>query len=178
VLSLNRSTHEWADCSSESRKPTKAVRDAIGCIALTLVLVGCGTQPKPEAKPARQRLSPVQIFDLRTKCQEIVDKDQADFKIGVVGNALVADVKSHYNPITNHCYAEVVVTKNFSFVYPQTPMNYRTDTLFDAQTADILLHADEEGDKRSGMDFGADNNTSTYDKVSDQIHLLMTQEDE
>jgi len=55
----------------------------------------------------------VQIFDLRTKCQAIVDKDVEDLAIGVVGNALTAHVSSHYNPITNRCYAEVLVTKNF-----------------------------------------------------------------
>src|SRR6267142_2805862 len=104
----------------------------IEILALAILLVGCDTRPKPESKPARQRLSPVQIFDLRTKCQAIVDKDVEDVAIGAVGNALTADVKSHYNPVTNHCYAEVVVTKNFSFIWPKTPTNYRSDALYDA----------------------------------------------
>jgi len=129
-------------------------------------------------KPTRQRLSPIQVFDLRTKCQAIVDKDVEDTAMGAVGNALVADVKSHYNPLTNHCYAEVVVTKNFGFAYPKTPSNYRGDALYDAQTRGLLLSAQREGDTTYGYDFRTDNSTSTYDKVSDQIHLLMTQEEE
>jgi hypothetical protein len=152
---------------------------------LAVVLVGCDARPKLEAKPARQRLTPSQIFDLRTKCQAIVDKDVEDFAIGVVGNALKADIKSHYNPVTNRCYAEVVVTKNFGFVYPKTPNNYRSDVLYDAQTRDLLLSARQEGDTRYGDDFrtGAstynkDDLRAPYDKVSGQIQLLMTQEED
>jgi len=83
-------------------------------VLFCVALVACNASPKSEpTKFARQRLTPVQIFDLRTKCQAIVDKDVEDLAIGVVGNALTAHVSSHYNPITNRCYAEVLVTKNF-----------------------------------------------------------------
>ena len=149
-----------------------------GILFLALVLVGCDARPKPESKPASQRLTPVQIFDLRTKCQAIVDKDVEDFAIAVVGNALRADVTSHYNPVTNHCYAEVLVTKNLSFNWPKTPNNYRSDVLYDAQTRDLLLSAKQEGDERNGNDYRVDNIFSTFDKVTEQIHLLMTQEDQ
>jgi hypothetical protein len=67
---------------------------------LAIVLTGCNAQRKAAPKPARSRLSPTQIFDLRTKCQAIIDKDVEDSAIGIVGNALRADIKSHYNPIT------------------------------------------------------------------------------
>jgi hypothetical protein len=147
-------------------------------LILAVVLFGCDARPKPEAKPARQRLTPVQIFDLRTKCQAIVDKDVEDFAIGAHGDALRADVTSHYNPVTNHCYAEVLVTKNLSFNWPQTPSNYRSDVLYDAQTRDLLLSAKQEGDERNGNDYRVDNIFSTFDKVTEQIHLLMTQEDQ
>ena len=149
-----------------------------GILFLATLLIGCDVRPKPETKSARQRLSPVQIFDLRTKCQAIVDKDVQEFFIAAVGNALRADVTSHYNPVTNHCYAEVVVTKNFGFVYPKTPSNYRSDVLYDAQTRDLLLSAQRDGDTASGNDYRADNIFSTFDKVTDQIHLLMTQEED
>ncbi len=149
-----------------------------GILFLAIALIGCDARTEPEPKSARQRLSPVQIFDLRTKCQAIVDKDVEDYAIGAVGNALRADVTSHYNPVTNHCYAEVVVTKNFSFNWPKTPSNYRSDVLYDAQTRDLLLSAQQEGDVRNGNDYKADNIFSTFDKVTDQIHLLMTQEED
>jgi hypothetical protein len=145
---------------------------------LTIVFVGCNAQPRPVPKPARTRLSPVQIFDLRTKCQAIVDKDVEDLAIGAVGNALNADVKSHYNPITNHCYALVDVTKNFGYNWPETPNNYRSLALYDAQTRDLLLSAQQKGEAKFGNDFRGDNIFSTYEKVSDQINVLMTQEDE
>lgn len=149
-----------------------------GILFLTVLLVGCDARPKPEPKPARQRLTPVQIFDLRTKCQTIVDKDVEEFFIAVVGNALRSDVTSHYNPVTNRCYAEVLVTKNFSFNWPQTPANYRSDVLYDAQTRELLLSAKQEGDARNGNDYRADNIFSTYEKVTGEIHLLMTQEED
>jgi hypothetical protein len=122
----------------------------------------------------------VQVFDLRTKCQQIVDKDVDDLQIGVVGNALTANVKSHYNPVTNHCYAEVDVTKNFGFKYPATPDNYRSVALYDAQTRDLLMIADQQGERRTGTDFTGPNGyaQATYDQMSDKIQALMSQEDE
>jgi len=148
-------------------------------LLLAIVLIGCDARPKPEPKPAHQRLAPVQIFDLRTKCQAIVDKDVEDFAIAAHGDALTADVTSHYNPVTNHCYAEVVITKNFSFNYPKTPTNYLSNALYDAQTRDLLLMAERNGDKESGNDFRTGGRSlTTFEQVSNEIHLLMTQEDQ
>ncbi len=59
--------------------------------------------------------------------------------MGMVGNALRAEVKSHYNPITNHCYALVDVTKNSGYNWPKTPNNYKSLAWYDAQGRDILL---------------------------------------
>lgn len=150
-----------------------------GVLFLVVVLVGCNTRLKPDSKPSRQRLSPVQIFDLRSKCQAIVDKNVEDLAIGVVGDALRSEVTSHYNPVTNHCYAEVVVLKNFAYHYPKTPNNYASYALYDAQTRDLILTAHQEGDQRDGNDFRKGGFDSiTFDKASEEIHLLMTQEDE
>jgi hypothetical protein len=154
----------------------------LGILFSVIVLVGCSAS-KPEPKQAK--LSPVQIFDLRTKCQQIVDKDVEESSIGAVGNALVSDVKSHYDPATNHCYAEVEVHKNFSYNSPDTPNNYSTIALYDAQTRDLLMIADQKGDQRFGNDFrdgheknGYDTNsgTNSSDRVSEEIRRLMTQE--
>jgi len=145
-------------------------------LLVVAALVGC--KSPNQTKPARQRLSPVQIFDLRTKCQSIVDKDVEDLSIGVVGAALTADVTSHYNPVTNHCYAEVNVSKNLSLHYPETPDNYWSSALYDAQTRQLLFTAQRNGDKTSGIDLRDGFVTSNYEKVRDQIHELMTQEDE
>ncbi len=98
--------------------------------------------------------------------------------IGAVGNALSADIKSHYNPVTNHCYAEVVVTKNFNFTFPGTPNDYRSTCLYDAQTVDLLLDAEQQNGKQSGNDFTDETkmSMSPYEAVLDKIRLLMTQE--
>jgi hypothetical protein len=148
---------------------------------VAIALCGC-SQPVEHAKEKLekvqvQRPTPVQIFDLRTKCQALVDKAVEQYAIGVVGKALTADVKSHYNPQTNRCYAEVIVTKNFGFDYPKTPDNYRSDALYDAQTRDQLMIASQAGERRSGTDFtpGALANP-TYESITSKIETLMTQE--
>jgi hypothetical protein len=141
-------------------------------LLIAIVLVGCNA--KPDSRP---ELSPVQLFDLRAKCQQTVDKDVEDLYIAVVGNALVADTKSHYNPVTNHCYAEVDVRKNLSYNYPETPGNYYSMALYDAQTRDLLMAADQKGEQRFGTDWTVpDHNKQTYDEVVVKINLLMTQE--
>ena len=150
-------------------------------VLFSVVLAACNASPKSEPKVTQHRLTSVQIFDLRTKCQAIVDKDVEELSIGVVENALTAHVSSHYNPITNHCYAEVLVTKNFGYDYPKTPNDYRSDALYDAQTREILLDTMQASDKRTAHDFThEDTGTpfSEYEAVSQHIHLLMTQEDD
>jgi hypothetical protein len=144
-----------------------------GIILSAIVPLGCNVS-KPDSK---SKLSPRQIFDLRTKCQQIVDKDVEDLSIAVVGNALVSDVKSHYNPLTNHCYAEVDVRKTFGYNYPATPNNYYSIGLYDAQTRDLLMTTDQKGEQRSGIDWTVeDHYKQTYDQIQDKIHSLMTQE--
>jgi hypothetical protein len=106
-----------------------------------------------------------------------VNKHAQESLIGVVGTALSADIKSHCNPVTNHCYGEVTVTKNFNLTYPATPNDYRSTALYDAQTVDLLLDADQENGKQNGNDFTGETKTSfsTYATVLNKIHLLMTQ---
>jgi hypothetical protein len=151
-------------------------------IPVVFAVIGC-SKPKPtitpEQSPRSQRLpSATEVFNLRTKCQEIVNKDVQDSLIGVAGSALSVDVKSHYNPVTNHCYAEVTVMKNFFYEPSKVANDYRTTTLYDAQTVDLLLGAKQENDKQSGNDFTDETKVplSTYDAVLNKIHLLMTQE--
>ena len=113
--------------------------------AALLTAAGCSSPqaPDPAAKPAKYQngLTASEVFNLRTKCSEIVDKLSSDYVIGVVGVALTSQVSSHYNPDMNRCYAEVVVTKNFSYDYKAHPIpdNYRTTSLYDAQTKNLTL---------------------------------------
>ncbi len=131
---------------------------------------------KPAA--ASPRPSAVEVFDLRTKCQKLTDDARASNGMGFVGAALTSTVTSHYNPVTNHCYAEVYVTKNFSFKYPKVSDNYITDALYDVQTGEVLLFAKQEGDRKSGND-NRPNMPSVIVDFSfaiDAIRELMSQE--
>jgi hypothetical protein len=130
---------------------------------VAFAIIGCSRPPKPASPepPRSQRLpSATEVFNLRTKCQEIVNKDAQESLIGVVGTALSADIKSHYNAVTNHCYAEITVTKNFNFNYPATPNDYRSTALYDAQTVDLLLDAEQQNGKQNGNDFTDETKTS------------------
>jgi hypothetical protein len=107
----------------------------------------------------------------------MVDKEVKEGLIGIVGNALQADVTSHYNPETNHCYAEVYATKNFSFKYPKTPDNFLSVALYDAQTRGMLMFAGRNGEKETGTDFTQEAlGSSTYDQVLEKIDTLMKQD--
>src|SRR5271156_5638821 len=124
--------------------------------AILVAVCGCNTASPPppaEVKVRYPNLTATELFDLRTKCAEMVEK-QSDW-IGAVGIALKSDVYSHYNPDTNRCYAETVATKNFSYNYKEHPIpdNYRTTAVYDAQTKQLLVIADQEGDKSHANDF-------------------------
>jgi hypothetical protein len=124
-------------------------------LGLSIVLTGCGaskpSEPAPEARP---HLSAAEEFELRGKCADIVDKKT--WLYGAVGAALRSDVVGHYNADTNRCYAEVTVTKNFSYQetdrsFPAIPANYLTVSVTDAQTDQQLAIASREGDKIYGV---------------------------
>lgn len=142
--------------------------------------VGC-SQPKtaqPKTERAVRPTTATEVFNLRTKCQQIVDTDVEEGRIGGVGNALKADIKSHYNPVTNHCYAQVTVLKNFNVVFPGIPTDYCAIALYDAQTLDLLLSTDQKNGNQVGLDFTDDTKTplSDYGTVMNKVHLLMTQQ--
>lgn len=133
---------------------------------------------KPAAMPTSPRPSAVEIFELRTKCEKLMGDARENYSIGFVGAALTSDVTSHYNPVTNHCYAETYVTKNFSYKYPKVPDNYISDALYDVQTGEILLYAQQEGDKHSGNDNRPNtvNVLVDYSFAIEAIRELMAQE--
>jgi hypothetical protein len=149
-------------------------------VAALIVVSGCKSAPPPVKETPRypNGLTASEVFNLRTKCAELVDKNAQEF--GLVGVALTSDVSSHYNPDMNRCYAEVVVTKNFSYNYKEHPIpdNYRTTTVYDAQTKQVLVHAVQDGDKSNANDFTnkADSFTS-YDQGRARVSQLM-QDDE
>jgi len=159
-------------------------RACVFAMTATLLASGCSSPqlPAPATKPAAKYpngLTASEVFNLRTKCAELVDKLSGEYVIGVVGVALTSQVSSHYNPDMNRCYAEVVVTKNFSYDYKAHPIpdNYRTTSLFDAQTKNLMIHADQEGEKSHANDFtNQADSFEDYQKGLTRIEELM-QED-
>lgn len=118
-------------------------------------------------------LTASEVFNLRTKCADMVDK-QSEI-LGEVGIALTSDVSSHYNPDTNRCYAEVVTTKNFSYNYKEHPVpdDYRTTAVYDAQTKKMLVLASQEGDKSYASDWIDNESFVSYDQWIARINQLM-----
>jgi hypothetical protein len=148
----------------------------ISILAALILACSCNSAPPSVKESPRypNGLTAPEVFDLRTKCAEIVDKQSA--ALGMVGAALMSQVSPHYNPDTNRCYAEVVRTKNFSYKYGEHPVpdNYRTTAVYDAQTKQQLVFADQEGEKSRANDWTnkADSLVS-YDQGLARINQLM-----
>jgi hypothetical protein len=158
------------------------------CTAAALLvlclLVGCQSAPKPTPAPGspRPRMSAAEIFNLRTKCQELTEKWQGEGFFGATGAALTSQVESHYDPVTNHCYAKVTVTKNFGYVdtrpsKDRTPDDYLTISLCDVQTKQQLLIAIQEHSRKSAIDHRkGEDHSASFDAVQAEIDRLMNEE--
>lgn len=172
-----------------------ASKSTIGFVLLGIVAIGgfVGGQQyqsyraikQTPAKRAPETEQPLHLtaaeeFDLRTKCTELADKMKQEGPYGLVGNALTSEMVPHYNPETNHCYVEFEATKNFSFTYPSVPTNYRTTSIYDGQTKELLVFADQEGEKSSGTIWTAaafSDRYVTYDRAIAEIDRLMQNND-
>lgn len=153
-------------------------------IVVLAALTGCGNkpeavqqiQPQPQVQQ-RPLISATEEFNLRGKCEDLVQKKYLALG-GLVGKALTAEVKSHYNPDTNRCYAESYASKNLSYSPSDIPDNYATMALYDAQTNKQLAFADQEGDKSHGMVWAFEDSPggtafTTFDKARDYIESMM-----
>ncbi len=140
--------------------------------------------PMPPPKP-RPNISAAEVFELRGKCQRMMEKAIEDMRIGVVGPALTNNLTSHYNPITNHCYAQETTRKNEYYTYaksytgPHVADNYYGDALWDVQTYDLLVSAVIDGDKRYASDFRPEHSGISFVEFDDgaaTIEKLMKEE--
>lgn len=148
----------------------------VSIVVAFILICGCNSAPRSvkEAPRYPNGLTASEVFNLRTKCADMVDK-QSEI-LGAVGIALTSDVSSHYNPDANRCYAEVVVTKNFSYNYKEHPIpdNYRTSSVYDAQTKQLLVFADQEDEKSSAQDWTRKTeNFVSYDQGIARVNQLM-----
>jgi hypothetical protein len=155
------------------------LRWTITAVLLGICFIGCTKSKTEQAQPlpTRPRLSATEEFDLRSKCAELGDKMEPDY--GVVGVALKSDMVTHYNPETNRCYVQFTATKNLSYNYPSTPENYLTTTVYDGQTKEQLVYAEQNGDKSHGMIWSResfDERYTTFDKAQAEVDRLMGEE--
>jgi hypothetical protein len=149
-----------------------------------VILAGCSHKVEQPTKAKVARPSPAEIFNLRTKCQELSDKMLAEYAIGAHGPALrTVSESTHYNPETNHCYYESQLGKNFSFTggpkgFVPVADDYLTVQLVDVQTRDQLLYVTQQNGKRSAYDWmpGGAGSGADYKTVLDKIQELMTGE--
>jgi hypothetical protein len=142
--------------------------------------------PAPTASPKpRPNISATEVFELRGKCQRMMEKAIEDMRIGIVGPALVTDLTSHYNPVTNHCCAEQIARKNDYYTYPKgytkphVADNYYFDSVIDVQNYDLLICLKVDGDVRSAMDFRPERKGSLsvdFDDAAATINQLMHEE--
>lgn len=123
----------------------------LASIVAVALLASC--QNRPPTAPVEDRAyklpSATEVFHLRSECAALGDKILEE---NVVGRALTQSQNSHYNPMTNRCYAELTVqTANFST--PEKESYYST-YLYDGQTREMLASASKKKGLRSGVIFG------------------------
>lgn len=78
-----------------------------------------------------------EVFNLRSKCAELGQKIMENNNIGI---ALTQDVVTHYDPVTNRCYAELDVNMADLSKFDE----YNSRTLYDGQTAEMLAHIERK----------------------------------
>lgn len=139
------------------------MRATIIC-AFLFVTAGCNTSaPKPTRSSAKtdypNGLTAVEIFDLRSKCQKLVEQNS------LFGYS--SSIIPHYNPSMNRCYAETENVSNTGSV---------DINLFDAQTNALLLAANKKTsvDRGSGVDYRLSSscNFSTTCSFDDVMHII------
>jgi hypothetical protein len=162
-------------------EPSRALLCCV--VVLNIVLAGCQSKSAAPASAPKPRISAVEVFNLRTKCQELTEKWQDEGILGMTGAALTSEVESHYDPITNHCYAKVTVTKNFGYVYDakfkgnKVPDDYLTVDLRDVQIKKQFLYIAQQNGHRTAMDERKDDSfNANYDAVKAEIDRLMSEE--
>ena len=116
--------------------------------AVVLAVSSCRQQERPADKqPTYSRLpTATEVFDLRSKCQELGEKIMSE---NLVGNALTQNQTSRYSPETNHCYVKLEVS-TADLTTPQEKFT-RDEFLYDGQTKEMLASAYWDGNRKSGM---------------------------
>jgi hypothetical protein len=76
---------------------------------------------------------------------------------------------------------KILVTLDYKYSkgFKPLPNDYNSDTLWDVQTADVLIRTEVNGNEKSATDHRPDRPggiLADFNEASDTIHRLMTQE--
>jgi len=144
-------------------------------VLFAIALGGWGCSKHKTVPPTQPRVSATEEFNLRGKCAALGDTMEPSY--GRVGVALTSDMVTHYNPETNRCYVQFTATKNFGYSgSPPVADNYFTIAVYDGQTKEMLVYAQQDGDKSHGaiwtrQDFNE--RYTTLDKAQAETERLM-----
>jgi hypothetical protein len=142
---------------------------------------------------AQQPPTATEIFHLRTECAALADKlmhgfDEMTPTIEIPTRTLETySVSSHYDPVTNRCYADLtsffstapVVNGRYLPNSKDPWIEHKHRNLYDAQTKDVLAGSSIDGDKRYGVVFEAGHQygfadaTASFDYANDYINGKM-----
>jgi hypothetical protein len=134
--------------------------------ALLWVAVGiCSCEREPVEKPyvappAFALPSSTEIFNLRTRCEDLGKTIENE---NVIGAVLTQEHTSHYNSGTNRCYVQLDVhTADLST--PQTSY-YSSTYVFDGQTRELLVSVTTKNGEESHFMPGAGNRDAALDRI-------------
>ena len=142
-----------------------------------ILLSGCEKQTiqkAPADEPAVRTPTATEVFNLRSKCNELGEKILHDNVLSaiVIGGPRRFHLQvSHYNPKTNRCYVELDISDGDLLTGPTGGTDY---FLYDGQTGQLLAFAKNDHGTKTG--FGSNSVTpagSPYDEALEKIHNLM-----
>jgi hypothetical protein len=107
-----------------------------------------------------------EIFNLRSKCAELGQQIMETNNIGI---ALTQGVETHYDPLTNRCYAELDVSMADMSKFDE----YNSRTLYDGQTKEMLAHIQRKTGQRTAYLKDGGLNTTDFDAAVMKMQELM-----
>jgi hypothetical protein len=154
---------------------------ACGVVVSALALFSCNLSR--DAKPRDPELTKTQLFDLRTKCSDLMRRAEQDYekqeKQYGLEAAAPATFTNHYDPIHNRCYVEEIDSR-YQTTQRGDGNTTNIRTVFDAQqgnpiAACIQFIRDKERSPKEPGCSGPNNETITLSKANDLMNQSMAE---
>jgi hypothetical protein len=144
---------------------------ALTCCVTSIFVVSCSrSSANSEQQNTKTRVATAptatEIFNLRSKCAELGQKIMENNTIGI---ALTQDVATHYDPVTNRCYAELDVNTADLSKFDE----YNSRTLYDGQTKEMLAHTQRSKGQKTGYVKDGSLTTTDFDAAIMKMQELM-----